>query len=218
MMTFTQRLRRLWSDETGCISLGAAIALALIPAGAQTATSIYQSKKAGDLNEKALRMQDEESRRAVDLEREEAQRRERAYRDAMDIYQRQYSDYMSMMAPHWQYGDSVLRSLYGGGGSASAPPPPTSGVPAAGPASAPAMDLRALVSGPAPAGAAPAGGAAPAARSISLPAPMPQGTPQGGMSLIDLAQLAMAARKRSPTPQQQTASLVPLTSLVTMPS
>ena len=103
---------------------------------ASTASSLYATKRAGSLNEKAIRAQQEEARQNAALERENRAAQERLYLAALDQDRQRWADYTRIMTPHWQVGASALGRLYGMAGMPGEPPtmtmpagPPASGAP-----------------------------------------------------------------------------------------
>ena len=197
------RLAHLCDDETGCISLAAGIALA--SAASTTATGIYQSKKAGSVNERAIDAQAaadqralENDRYAVDQQREEAELMRQWYAEQeqaqRDYDQGRWDDYIRANQPYWAVGNQAFAKLSDMAGLPAGAAP---GMPQVGsaPMGAAGSSRRAL---PPSAGlsnlARPSGGVAPggsrgaAVGGRGLVQPMP--TAGGGMSITDLVSLA----------------------------
>ena len=196
------------------IGTAAAIAIGLGTAVGQTATSIYGTKKSGDVNRQALQAQergdvraDAYNREELALQREIAERQRlleeqkladaRAARQAaMDMDRQRWTDYININRPNWDVGRRVLGNLqdlagYSGGGRPSSAPIQAPAMPGSGPAPAGASfgtDAR-MSRGMSLADLAALGTSAPAARasrrSYGLAMPFPQvSTPR--LSLQDL--------------------------------
>lgn len=192
------------------IGTAAMIGIALGTAGAQTAASIYNSKKASGVNEKALATQERSDRDAMAFEREnaarqdafareEADRRDAARKELMAVDQQRWQDYLRANEPMWRRGGEALGNLYDlagmGRGNAVGP------------------DINALMaSGPPPSGSTPIAGAPPAQdvgvtggghgqalyRATREPIRMAMENTGGGLGLQEL--MMLAGRHRAPQP------------------
>lgn len=175
------------------IGTAAAIAIGLGTAGAQTAASIYGTKKAADVNKSSLAAQERSDLRAAEEARADRELREREYTAALEADKARWADYTRINEPYWQAGARVLGSLYdmAGTGSPVAVPPPSPAALGAAPTVRPLASLPALASGGGPSGPVPA------PRPTAVSTPMPN--TQTSVNLAPLMNLATLARRPAPT-------------------
>ena len=196
-----ERLRRVWTDESGFITTGAILGIVLGSAGAQVASNVYGSKKAAGENRRAIEAQERIDRQALEAQEraEAADRRQREWEMRMQIdqSQAQWDAYTQAMAPYWQTGHEAFGKLSGLLGLAQPAPfeAPSSGGGAAPPPSAAfgsgARGLARPVAPP-PARTAPRVGRGReyAAQVMQMPAPRTSNPLADLSSLTDLYALA----------------------------
>ena len=73
----------------------------------QAGTAIYQTKKAGSVNERSIDAQRSESDQALRIEAEENARRQERYDAAVAFDQARWDDYVRVNTPFWQVGPGV---------------------------------------------------------------------------------------------------------------
>ena len=122
-----ERLRRVWTDESGFITTGAILGIVLGSAGAQAASNIYSAKKTARESRRTIETQER-------MEREAIAAQERAAAEDRALNQAQWDAYTKAMAPSWQTGHEAFGKLSGLLGLAE---PAPFEVPGSGPGSAP---------------------------------------------------------------------------------
>lgn len=193
-----------------------AIALALA-AGGSAATSIYQSKRAGDSNERAIDAQAEADRRAqeneryaVDQQREEAELERRWYAEQeqarRDYDQERWDDYIQVNQPYWAVGNQAfvkLSDMAGLPGGVAPGVPQVGSAPqgTSGPSRRALPPSAGLASLGRPSSIAPQGSRGAAVGGRGLVQPMPS---VGGLSMGDLVSLAELGRVDRHAPLRST--------------
>ena len=186
-----ERLRRVWTDESGFITTGAILGIVLGSAGAQAASNIYSSKRAAGEDRRAIEAQERMERKALAAQ-------ERAEAEDRALNQAQWDAYTRAMAPSWQTGNEAFGKLSGLLGLAQPAPfeaPSSSGGGGVPPSSAPLFSDAAGVVANVPPRTAPGGarfgrGREYAANLMQMPAQRAS-NPLGDLrSLTDLYTLA----------------------------
>ncbi len=170
------------------------IALALA-GGASAGAGIYATRRAGQVNDRAIQAQRDEARENAALERERTTSQERMYLQALEADRQRWNDYSRIMSPHWQTGTSALGQLHGMAGMGGAP---TSTMPVQGgqPSTGTGPGMSALppsnTQPPAYVNTLPTGGRTAARRAQATATPMEM--PGMGNSLSSLGQLLAMAQ------------------------